>query len=125
MVQIYAKRLREARKNANNMTQLQVKNATGINNKTLSGYETGKNQPDFETLKTLCELYGVTTDWVLGHTNNPKRKLSEEERALVSKIDLDDDSFLNSSITFGDRELTVSEKQQLRDLARVLLQKDR
>lgn len=123
MDDILAARLKEAREKAGYSTQLKVMKATGINNKTLSGYETGKNKPDFETLKVLCDLYGVTTDWVLGHTNNPKIVLTEEQRDVAQKIDLEDDAFLKAAISFDGRDLTVAEKQQLRELARVLLRK--
>ncbi|MEC0237784.1 helix-turn-helix transcriptional regulator [Paenibacillus kribbensis] len=125
MLPIYAKRLKEARLKANNMTQLQVMRATGINNKTLSGYETGKNQPDYDTLKVLCDLYGVTSDWVLGHTNNPNSVLKEAERALVKAIELGDDSFLDAEFTINGRELTRADKEKLQSMARLLLQQDR
>ncbi|MGG4090593.1 helix-turn-helix domain-containing protein [Paenibacillus lautus] len=126
MFPIYAKRLKEARQKANNMTQLQVQKATGINNKTLSGYETGKNQPDYDTLKTLCDLYGVSTDWVLGNTNNPNSSLSMAERDAVKKLNLsDDDSFLSLYMEFDGREITAAEKQKVLAMARLLLQQDR
>lgn len=122
MFPIYAKRLKEARLKANNMTQMQVRDATGINNKTLSGYETGKNEPDFETLRELCDLYGVTTDWVLGITNNPHGTLSESEKGLAkAAIDVDAESFLEGSIQYKGRELTPEEKKKLQEMARLFL----
>lgn len=125
MFPIYAKRLKEARKKANNMTQLQVQQATGINNKTLSGYEAGRNQPDFETLKTLCDLYGVSTDWVLGNTNNPNSSLTSAEREAVKKINLnDDESFLKLEMEIDGKELTEAQKQKVLAMARLLLQQD-
>ncbi|WP_028547201.1 helix-turn-helix domain-containing protein [Paenibacillus taiwanensis] len=58
-------RLKQARINKN-MTQVQVKQHTGIHNKTLSGYENGVSEPDFETLKTLSKLYEVSLNNLLG-----------------------------------------------------------
>ncbi|TPG86958.1 XRE family transcriptional regulator [Brevibacillus laterosporus] len=49
--------------------QTQVKSYTGINNKTLSGYENGVSEPDIETLKTLANLYEVSVDWIVGNTD--------------------------------------------------------
>mgnify|MGYP001404331961 FL=1 len=46
-------------------TQIQVKNYTNINNKTLSGYEKGVSEPDIKTLVTLAELYEVSYKWLL------------------------------------------------------------
>ncbi|WP_096888259.1 helix-turn-helix domain-containing protein [Brevibacillus laterosporus] len=72
-------RLRAAREHKN-LKQTQVKVYTGINNKTLSGYEKGVSEPDTETLKTLANLYEVSVDWLVGNTDDPTPK------AKVQKI---------------------------------------
>ena len=46
----YALRLARERRG---LTQTQVMNLTGINNKTLSGYENNIAEPDLQTLTTL------------------------------------------------------------------------
>ena len=51
----YALRLARERRG---LTQTQVMNLTGINNKTLSGYENNIAEPDLQTLTTLL-LPGV------------------------------------------------------------------
>lgn len=61
-------RLRIARERKN-LKQTQVRDRTGINNKTLSGYENGVSEPDLDTLKVLADLYEVSVDWLSGHTN--------------------------------------------------------
>lgn len=60
-------KLRDARL-AKGLTQIGVKKITGINNKTLSNYENGVSSPGPGTLKSLAELYGVTTDYLLCRT---------------------------------------------------------
>lgn len=124
MLPTYANRLKEARTKAN-LTQVQVKQHTGINNKTLSGYENGVSEPDYDTLKVLCDLYDVSTDWVLGNTNNPNSSLTDAERDAVNKLDLNDDSFLSLNLSIDGRELTEAEKQKVLAMARLLLQQDR
>ena len=47
------------------MTQIQIYKKTGINNKTLSGYENNVSQPDLATLKLLSQVYGVSVDYLL------------------------------------------------------------
>ena len=47
------------------MTQVQIYKKTGINNKTLSGYENNVSQPDLATLKLLSQVYGVSVDYLL------------------------------------------------------------
>lgn len=63
-------RLRIARERKN-LKQTQVRDRTGINNKTLSGYENGVSEPDLETLKVLADLYEVSVDWLSGYTDDP------------------------------------------------------
>lgn len=124
MLSITAKRLKEARKKAN-LTQVQVQEHTGIHHKTLSGYENGVSKPDYEALNKLCDLFNVTTDWVLGNTNNPAGELTEAERTLVRNINLDNDSLLSVPMEIGGVELTESQKKKVLDMARLLLQQDR
>lgn len=38
---------------------------------TISNYENGAHDPDLETLCALSDYYGVTTDYLLGHTDQP------------------------------------------------------
>jgi len=123
MLPIYANRLKEARINKK-FSQVQVKQHTGINNKTLSGYENGVSEPDYDTLKVLCDLYEVSTDWVLGNTNNPNSSLTDAERDAVKKINLSDDSFLSLDMEIDGRELTDAQKQKVLAMARLLLQQD-
>ncbi|SDH99887.1 helix-turn-helix domain-containing protein [Desulfosporosinus hippei] len=62
-------RLKETRI-SKGLTQLQVMKLTNVNHKTLSGYENGVSEPDLETLKILAILYNVSTDYLLGRTDD-------------------------------------------------------
>lgn len=57
-------RLRQIREHSK-LSQIQVKEQTGINNKTLSNYENNVSSPDPYTLKILADLYEVSTDWLI------------------------------------------------------------
>ena len=48
------------------LTQTEVMRRTGINNKTLSGYENNIAEPDLTTFAQLMELYQLSADLVLG-----------------------------------------------------------
>lgn len=124
MASIHAKRLKEARTKAG-LTQIEVFNQTGINNKTLSGYEKDVSEPDYDTLRVLCKLYGVSPDWVLGHTNEPENELNEEQRDLSQKIELGDNSFVESFISLDGMVLSKEQKEKLQAMARLFLQQDR
>lgn len=57
--------LKNARENKN-LTQQKVMELTGINRKSLSGYENNIAEPDLATFTTLITLYGLSSDTVLG-----------------------------------------------------------
>ena len=73
------KALREDR----DLRQLDVATATGIDQRSLSNYETGKTNPDSYAIKRLAEFFGVTCDYLLGITN---LNLTDH-RAILSAID--------------------------------------
>ena len=55
------------------LRQIDVADATGIDQKTLSNYETGKTNPDSYSILRLAEFFQVTTDYLLGYaTTNIK-----------------------------------------------------
>lgn len=48
------------------LRQIDVANATNIDQKTLSNYETGKTNPDSYAIIKLAQFFNVTTDYLLG-----------------------------------------------------------
>lgn len=68
------------------LTQLRVMELTGINHKTLSGYENGVAEPDLQALATLCRLYRLSMDAVLGLKPTPDvLMLSKQEKTLIGQ----------------------------------------
>lgn len=62
---IYLNRIKELREDMD-MRQIDVSEKTGIDQRTLSNYETGKTSPDSFAIITLANLFGVSTDYLLG-----------------------------------------------------------
>ena len=62
---IMMKNLRVIRKEAG-YSMREVGERIGVSESAISQYETGKREPDFDTLLGLSELFCVTTDWLLG-----------------------------------------------------------
>ncbi|MEF9852795.1 MAG: helix-turn-helix transcriptional regulator [Hydrogenoanaerobacterium sp.] len=60
-----AQRLRELRK-LKGMTQAQLAISLGVSPSTVGMYEQGRREPDHETLSRLCEIFHVSTDFLLG-----------------------------------------------------------
>lgn len=55
---------------------------------TVSGYVNDKSEMTFESLVALANLFQVTTDYLLGLTDDPSRPLvlSDTERGLVERF---------------------------------------
>ena len=60
-----ANRIKELREDRD-LRQSDVSKATGIDQRTLSNYETGKTNPDSEAIIKLAAFFGVTCDYLLG-----------------------------------------------------------
>lgn len=54
------------------LTQLQLQLATGIEQSLISKFESGQRIPPTDTLLVLADFYGVSIDYILIRTDNPK-----------------------------------------------------
>lgn len=61
-------RLKQLREELN-LRQIDVANSTGIDQKTLSNYETGKTNPDSYSLVRLADFFNVSIDYLVGRIN--------------------------------------------------------
>lgn len=59
----------------NGYTQIAVQMKTGIEQSLLSKFENGERIPPTETLLRLADFYGVSIDYILCRTENPKINL--------------------------------------------------
>lgn len=65
---MYGQRLKEARK-SKGLTLINVAMILNTTHATISRYENEKLEPSIETLKQLCKLYRVSSDYIIGLTN--------------------------------------------------------
>ena len=63
--------LKQLRKSMN-LTQVALQMHTGIEQALLSKFERGERIPPTETLIILADFYGVSIDYILCRTENPK-----------------------------------------------------
>lgn len=87
-------RIKELRK-AHGYKQIEFCKMLGISQATLSGYETGKYQPDNTMLVKIATLFNVSTDYLLGNTDipTPSRPTVDDDDikfALFGTTDIDD-----------------------------------
>lgn len=64
----FGERLKKARKRKG-LSQVDVFDAIGLNNKSLSRYEKGETTPNPDTLQKLIRLYDVSSEYILGLTD--------------------------------------------------------
>lgn len=66
---MFGNRLKQLRKN-NNKTQEDISKILGISRGAYSHIENGRNEPDMETIVKLADIFEVSTDYLLGKSNN-------------------------------------------------------
>lgn len=67
----FKERLKELREEKE-LTQTQVAKAINVTQRNISFYETGTNEPDLKTIAALANFFDVTTDYLLGLSNQRK-----------------------------------------------------
>ena len=72
------------------MTMKQLGECLGVAESTISQYETGKRQPDNETLIRLAEFFGVTVDNLLGRSDEPYMNPMSPENSIRGITDPDE-----------------------------------
>lgn len=76
-----AKRLRELR-NEKGKKQHEVADYLGITRPAYTAYESGNRQPDLATVTKLAEFFSVTTDYLLGKSNEPNPTVTPDSSVV-------------------------------------------
>lgn len=98
------KNLREMRKK-NNLSMKKLGEMIGMAESTISLYETGKREPDNETLIKFSKILNCSIDYLLGNTNDP--------RTLDEQLDGIDFALYGET-----KDLTEEEKEDILDYIR-------
>ena len=61
----FSRRLKELRLE-NKLKQSELANVLSVDQRSISNWEKGVRQPDFETLEKIAKFFNVTTDYLLG-----------------------------------------------------------
>ena len=89
--------------------QIDFAKKIGVSNVVLSRYESGERKPDYEILKKIADFFNVTTDYLLGQSDNPRMTADEEFEAFANDPELQR----------WYRELPESDEEDLRRLREV------
>ena len=72
-----------------NLAQSQLANLIGVDRSTISSYESNIRQPSLDTLSRISDVFGVSTDYLLGRTDSlgfDSLTLNGEEKALAYQL---------------------------------------
>lgn len=97
---IFAERLRYAREKLREMTQAQLSEKAGLPSTSISHFENieGTRKPSFDTLRRLAKALDITTDFLLGRSEDPYgnsvndelyrdvQRLTEEDKKFAQDI---------------------------------------
>lgn len=118
----FGQRLKALRQE-NSMTQEQLAKKIEVRRPAISGYETKHQQPDFERLCLIAEVFNVSTDYLLGRTNIRNFNLNNE---ISSKITPEEKKLLKiySSLTNTCKHNLLLQAESLLNMQEDLISKE-
>lgn len=72
-----------------NLSQSELADKLGVAKSTISMYEVGKREPDFETLEAIADLFNVDMNFLLGKEgseNDNHYYLNDETREIAQEV---------------------------------------
>lgn len=94
-------------------TQQEMADLLGITRQGYAKYENNLGEPDNSTLSKLADFFEVSTDYLLGRTDNPAHTLKEKD-------DADFQAFTNDpELNVFYRELPESDEEAVRKLRNI------
>lgn len=87
--QTFATNLRALMETDPKTSQATLADGIGKSRQTISQYCNGESEPPFDTLVKIAKYFGVTTDWLLGASNDPAPKPSAVDTLGLSPAVID------------------------------------
>ena len=88
-------------RNREGLSQAELAQKIGLGASTISMYEVGKREPDFETLETIADFFNVDMNFLLGKigsenrislTPKDERDIKKDLDSIMEKIETGEDS---------------------------------
>ncbi|MFG6332708.1 MAG: helix-turn-helix domain-containing protein [Lachnospiraceae bacterium] len=88
-------------RNREGLSQAELAQKIGLGTSTISMYEVGKREPDFETLETIADFFNVDMNFLLGKTGSEnrisltprdERDIKKDLDSIMEKIEAGEDS---------------------------------
>lgn len=72
----------------NNINQKEMAELLNVSPSTISGWETGRNQPSYDVLKNIAKYFDIDIDALVGYENINNHTLSIDEQRLLQNYRL-------------------------------------
>src|SRR5690625_2808297 len=117
---MFLQRLKHHRKRKG-LTQQNMADFLSISRQGYGKYEKGESEPDHNTTKKLAAYFEVTTDYLLGKTDEPHVTESDKKNALIEEMAK---KYPDADIMFDNlAEMTVEQLKEVDDFIKFKLQK--
>lgn len=75
-------------RNRENLSQSELAQKLGVAKSTIGMYESGKRQPDFETLESIADFFNVDMNFLLGRdgSENDHYYINDETRQIAQEV---------------------------------------
>ncbi len=93
-----------------NLNQVEFSKVIGVSRSTIGMYETGKREPDFETLEVIADYFNVSMDYLLGKTDN--NSLSVNNNNSIESNEVEEEYLLASRSKDGKRGIEILTKTE-------------
>lgn len=111
-------------RNRENLSQSELADRLGVSKSTISMYEVGKREPDFETLETIADFFNVDINFLLGKggSENSTYYIHDETAKVAQEI------FENKELRAlfdVQKDMTPDDLKALHNMALALKRKER
>lgn len=118
----FKNRLRDLRKQLD-LSQQDIATKLAVSKQTISQYERGVRTPDLDNLLALCDIFNVSSDYLLGKTDVTLRLLTSGD---LKKLNSPDDLSREETTLLDDfRSLNDTGKQEVRNHMNYALSQER
>nr|WP_164671143.1 helix-turn-helix transcriptional regulator [Virgibacillus doumboii] len=107
---MFGKRVKYLR-NKRGISQERVADAIGISRARYAHYENNRVEPDLDLIRKIADYYDVTTDYLMGRTENTEFNKENDKTKIIYKIATE---FPDADLMFND--LANMTAEQLEDV---------